>query len=227
MSKKLAKTTFNHKIIRSKRKTLSLQIAEDGTLIIRSPYKTDEKTIYQIIIKHKDWIEKKQKEMLSKSQLKNEVTNRKMFLYLGNRYKLQIVKDQRIPMIFDEGFFLSESHLNDEREILLKWYKLKSYEIISERVDMYATKYGFKYEKIKITNAQKRWGSCSSNGNLNFSWRIIMAPMEVIDYVVIHELVHLVERNHSRSFWEKVKLLYPQYEKHNEWLKENGYLLNL
>ncbi|MCL4407761.1 MAG: M48 family metallopeptidase [Thermotogae bacterium] len=215
------------KIIKSRRKTLSLQITEDANLIVRAPNSMSRKIIYQMIIKHKGWIEKKQKEMIGRSQLKDEVTNKKMFLYLGNHYKLQIVKDQKIPMIFDKGFFLSESHLNDEREILLKWYKVKSYGIISERVDIYATKYGFKYRKIKITNAQKRWGSCSSNGNLNFSWRIIMAPMEVIDYVVIHELVHLVERNHSRSFWEKVKSLYPQYAKYNEWLKENGYLLNL
>ncbi len=215
------------KIIRSKRKTVSFQITENAELIIRVPYKMSKKAIYQIIEKHKGWIEKKQKEMMNRSQISHKFTNNEEFFYLGNRYKLQIVKGQKVPLIFDDGFFLSERHLNDAKEILLEWYKVKSYEIIFERVTFYASKYGFKYEKFRITNAQKRWGSCSSNGNLNFSWKLVMAPLDIIDYVVIHELVHLIERNHSKSFWEKVRMIYPEYEKYHDWLKENGYLLNL
>ena len=78
--------------------------------------------------------------------------------------------------------------------------------------DLYAKKRGLKYNKINITNAQKRWGSCSSKGNLNFSWRLVMAPLPVLDYVVIHELVHLEERNHGKSFWDKVKMLMPDHK---------------
>ncbi len=216
------------KIIRSKRKTLSLQITEDAKLVIRASYTMNKRTIYQIIMKHKGWIEKKQKDMINRSKLLgHKFVDNEEFFYLGNRYKLQIVKDQKIPLIFDDNFFLSERYLDNAREIFLKWYKLKSYEIISERVSAYATKYGFKFGKLRITNARKRWGSCSSNGNLNFSWRLVMAPIEVIDYVVVHEFTHLVERNHSKSFWEKVRMIYPEYEKYHDWLKENGYLLNL
>lgn len=215
------------KIIKSRRKTLSLQITEDASLIVRAPYSMSQKTIHQIIIKHKDWIEKKQREMIKRSKFaKHEFKSGETFLYLGNLHKLKIVEDQNSPLIFDGSFFLFKSHSNG-RETFLKWYKLKSYEIISERVDIYAKKYGFEFGKLRITDAQKRWASCSSNGNLNFSWRLVMAPIEVIDYVVIHELVHLVERNHSKLFWAKVRLLYPQYEKEKGWLKENGYLLNL
>ncbi len=216
------------KIIRSKRSTLSLQITEDSELVIRAPYKMSKKAIYRVIVKYKDWIEKKQKEMAKRSKrLEHKFTDKEEFFYLGNRYELQIVKDQKVPLIFDDGFFLSERHLNDAKEILLEWYKVKSYEIIFDRVTFYASKYGFKYEKFRITNAQKRWGSCSSNGNLNFSWKLVMAPLDIIDYVVIHELVHLIERNHSKSFWEKVRMICPEYEKYHDWLKENGYLLNL
>ncbi len=109
----------------------------------------------------------------------------------------------------------------------MNWYKDRAYEKIGQRVEWYARKYEFKYNKTKITTAQKRWGSCSSKGNLNFSWRLIMAPLPVIDYVVIHELVHLEERNHSRLFWDKVKYFYPEYPKCGNWLKENGHLLKL
>jgi len=107
----------------------------------------------------------------------------------------------------------------------MDWYKERAYEKISERVQWYALKNGFQYNKIKITQAQKRWGSCSSKGNLNFSWRLIMAPLPVVDYVVVHELAHLVEKNHSKAFWSKVKMLMTDYQKQQEWLKRNGHLL--
>ena len=80
---------------------------------------------------------------------------------------------------------------------------------------------------MKITNALKTWGSCSHQGNLNFTWRLIMAPLNVIDYVVVHELIHLDEKNHSRIFWDKVEILIPEYKGYKEWLKKNGHLLKL
>ena len=80
---------------------------------------------------------------------------------------------------------------------------------------------------LKFNNAQKRWASCSPKNNLNFSWRLIMAPIGVVDYVVVHELVHLEEKNHSKEFWRKVKVLLPQYERYERWLKKYGYLLRL
>jgi hypothetical protein len=102
-----------------------------------------------------------------------------------------------------------------------------AYEKISERVEWYAKMRGFKYNKINITNAQRKWGSCSYLGNLNFPWRLVMAPLSVIDYVVAHELVHLEDKSHSKSFWTKVKMLLSDYEKSKDWLKKNGYLLRL
>jgi len=88
-------------------------------------------------------------------------------------------------------------------------------------------KKGLRYNRIKITNALKTWGSCSHQGNLNFTWRLIMAPLNVVDYVVVHELIHLDEKNHSRTFWEKVEILMPGYKEHKEWLKKNGHILKL
>ncbi|MBE3127600.1 MAG: M48 family metallopeptidase, partial [Candidatus Atribacteria bacterium] len=113
------------------------------------------------------------------------------------------------------------------KNIFIIWYKRRAYETISRRVRLYAQKRGFKYNKINITNARKRWGSCSHQGNLSFTWRLTMAPLPIIDSVVVHELVHLELKNHSKAFWNKVGILDPEYKEHKEWLKNNGYLLRL
>jgi len=217
------------RIIRTKRKTIALQITDDSTLVVRAPFDVSEKIIENVVLKHRDWIERKKNEILSRDPkfLEKEFVNGEGFLYLGKYYKLTVVGDQREMLTFNGGFFLSKEYLQIARDLFINWYRKKAYEKISERVEWYAKKRGFRYNKINITNAQKRWGSCSPNGNLNFSWRLIMAPLPVIDYVVVHELVHLEEKNHTKSFWDKVKMLMPDYEKHKRWLKKNSYLLRL
>lgn len=217
------------KIIRSNRKTVALQITDDATLIIRAPYNISDETIMHVISKHKNWIIKKKMEVEARNPkfTPKEFVNGEGFLYLGRSYKLTIVDNQDVPLKFDRGFYLLRDALPKAREVFIEWYKEKAYEKISERVEKYAKDGGFKYKKINITNADKRWGSCSPNGILNFSWRLVMAPLSVIDYVVIHELVHTEEKNHSKNFWIKVKVLMPNFEKYADWLKRNGHLLRL
>ncbi len=217
------------KIVRSKRKTIALQVTDNATLIIRAPYDVDEETLLRVMLKHEKWIRKKIEEIKRRDPKagKKEFVNGEGFLYLGKYYKLTIVDNQDVPLHFDNSFYLLRDYLPVARDVFINWYKERAYEKIKERVAFYAQKRGLKYNRINITNAEKRWGSCSAKGNLNFSWRLIMAPLPVIDYVVVHELVHLVERNHTREFWAKVKLLMPDYEKYRSWLKEKGYLLTL
>ncbi|MGQ9621538.1 MAG: M48 family metallopeptidase [Bacteroidales bacterium] len=215
------------KIIRTKRKTFALQVTHDATLIIKVPLNIDDKTIEKIILKHKKWIEQKKEEVLKRGsrQLRKEFVNGEEFLFMGRNYRLKIVDDQGEPLKLVDEFLLSRSVLTEARETFTGWYKRMAYEVISERVRWYAGKKGEVYNAVKITGALSRWGSCSAGGNLNFSWRLVMAPLPVIDYVVIHELVHLEEKNHSKAFWNKVKFLMPDYEEHKCWLKNNGYLL--
>lgn len=217
------------KIIRTRRKTIALQITDDATLIVRAPFFVDDKTIERVVESRKEWIERKRKEILSRDPkfLPKEFVNGEGFLYLGKYYRLKIVKNAEEPFRFDNGFYLSKEHLHHARDLFVQWYKQRAYEKISERVQWYAQKRGFKYNKVNITDAQKRWGSCSSKRNLNFSWRLIMAPLAVVDYVVVHELVHLEEKNHTKAFWAKVKMLMPEYEKHRDWLRRYAYLLRL
>ncbi len=217
------------KIIRTKRKTIALHITDDATLIVKAPFNTNHKTITEVVLKHKKWIERKRREIEARDPKfsPKEFVNGEGFLYLGRYYRLKIVDDQEVPLKFEDEFYLSRNALSQAKEVFIEWYKRKAYEKISERVRWYAQKRGFNYNIVNITNAQKRWGSSSANGNLNFPWRLIMAPLPVIDYVVIHELVHLEEKNHTRAFWNKVKMLMPDYEKNKDWLKKNCYLLRL
>lgn len=217
------------KIIRTKRKTIALHITDNATLIVKAPLNVNDKMIMNVVLKHKKWIEQKKIEIEAREQRfsPKEFVNGEGFLYLGRSYRLKIVDDQEVPLKFENEFRISRKVLPQAKEVFIEWYKKKAYEKISERVLWYAQKRGFKHNKVNITNAQKRWGSCSSNGNLNFSWRLIMAPLHVIDYVVVHELVHLEEKNHTRAFWNKVKMLMPNYEKYKDWLKKNSYLLRI
>jgi len=217
------------KIVRTERKSIALQITDDATLIVRAPFYVNDETIERVVLKRKDWVEKNKNSILRRDPKfsTREFVNGEGFLYLGKYYKLTIVDEQETALKLGNGFCLSRELLPNARQVFIQWYREKAHEKISERVKWYAQKRGFKYNKINITNAQKRWGSCSSKRNLNFSWRLIMAPLPIVDYVVVHELVHLEEKNHTKMFWNKVKMLMPDYEKHKEWLKRNGYLLRL
>lgn len=106
-------------------------------------------------------------------------------------------------------------------------YKSKALIYFNDRVKHYANCCGLVYKSVKVNEAKTRWGSCGGNDSLNFTWRLILAPYRVIDYVVVHELMHIKQKNHSRKFWAEVKNLIPDYKKDEQWLKDNGYLLNV
>jgi len=217
------------KIIRSKRKTIALQITSNATLIVRAPELATLDIIYRVVAKKEQWIRKKQeyvKHYYRKSSAK-EFVNGEGFLFLGHSYKLHIVEDQELPLHFDNAFYFSKKYLPVAKQIFIEWYKYQAKEKISERVHRYALKAGLKYRQINITDARKRWGSCSHKGNLSFSWRLVMAPLQVIDYVVVHELAHLEERNHSKQFWNKVKVMLPRYQRYKQWFKDNEHALRI
>lgn len=102
------------------------------------------------------------------------------------------------------------------------WMIDKAEELIKKRTDEYSKVIGVNYNNIRIKNTKTRWGSCSSKCNLNFNYRIIMAPEKVMDYIIVHELCHLKHMNHGKQFWETVALYMPDYKNHKDWLKVNG-----
>jgi len=107
----------------------------------------------------------------------------------------------------------------------IEWYKKEARIKYNERVEFYRKKLGVSYNKISIRDQKTRWGSCSNKGNLNFNWRLIMAPPPILDYIVVHEMAHLVHANHGGDFWKLVENIIPDYREKREWLRLNGYKL--
>jgi predicted metal-dependent hydrolase len=226
MGKDLMEDFKISEIIRSKRKTIALIISDNAKLIVKAPDKTSIEEIYEVVKRHRRWIKKHIEFVkgLPKDKEK-QFTEGESFLLLGKAYSLFLSRDSETPLKFDNGFYLDERYREKARDLFIDFYKKTAKAIISERVDYYSKLTGIEYKGIKITSAKKRWGSCSRNNNLSFTYNLIMAPLSVIDYVVVHELCHVLEHNHSKNFWDKVKTIKPDYEDAKKWLKEKGHLL--
>ena len=148
-------------------------------------------------------------------------------MYLGNEYPLEIVKGLRTSLLLEGSFKLAESAQGEAAVEFECWYRNQARQILTERVNAYASQHNLQYKGIKITSARTRWGSCSPTGSLNFSWRLVLAPMDVVDYVVVHELAHTVFHNHSKRFWKKVEQILPDYKERRKWLRKYGLQLTL
>lgn len=212
-----------YQLIRSKRKTIALIVKPDASLIVRAPLRSSNKAITEFIEQNIKWVEKKQAEALALQPVKRkQYVAGETFLYLGKPYELEIVHDQKETLVLAGKFRLAESVQTQAAITFERWYRRQARQIITERVQLYANQFHFQYKQVRITGARTRWGSCSATGSLNFSWRLIMAPLEVVDYVVVHELAHTVVHNHSKRFWHRVGEIMPEYNAHRKWLREHG-----
>jgi predicted metal-dependent hydrolase len=219
----------NRKIIRSWRKTVSLEISRNGVLIIRAPVSLPDEDIDYIISRYKDWIRRKLSYIKNLPGITKKVfISGEKFFYLGEEYELKIFNSNKRKLYFDViYFYLSKPAQNSAKKFFVNWYKRESLRILSPVLKSYSRKCGISYSNIKITSANKRWGSCSKINRLNFSYRIAMLPSWVVNYIAVHELCHIVEHNHSRAFWKKVEVVLPDYRKADRWIKENGYLFHI
>jgi len=225
----------NVNITRKKRKTISIKISEGYEISISAPLFISDAKIKEIIKEKEIWISEKLR--LIETKRKEKIDFKEYILFLGNRYNLNIhnVKHNSVKIIFDKSNFniyiperlSEEDKLNNTKQLLINWYKLQARKVFQERVSYYSNILKVSPKRIAIKDQKSRWGSCSSKGNINLNYRIIMAPIEIIDYVIVHEMCHLVYLNHSKEFWALVEKFFPNYLKCKEWLKINGNSLNL
>lgn len=216
------------KIVRSNRKTIGLHLSKDAKLTIKAPLGVSQKEIESIVEKKRNWIVEKINELKIKDINKPIACyeNGAVFYYLGKPKKLIINKDKKTALkIAEECFYLSEYHLPHAAGLFRYFYKEQSRRFFNNRAREISKHTGIDFKVLKISEAKKRWGSCSSSGNLNISWRLLMAPEYVINYILIHELAHRVELNHSRRFWDIVERIDPNYKISEKWLKDNSMLL--
>ncbi|HCM42206.1 MAG TPA: M48 family peptidase [Candidatus Omnitrophica bacterium] len=211
-----------HKLIRSRRKSIALMIAPDATLVVRAPLGISINAIQGLIEKKRKWIESKQSEVLKRGPvLRKTFTDGETFLFLGEEFSFKTMEGDEIQTAGRELLF-PRRYLAKAEARLIYWYKEKAIEVIAESANHYSRVSGWKFKTINITGAERRWGSCSFSGAINFSWKLIMAPRVVVDYVVVHELAHITEKNHSPRFWKKVESVLPNYQVHEKWLKDHG-----
>ncbi len=223
-----------YQLIRTKKRkrTVSLSIARNGEIIIRAPFHLPLQSIEAFFCKKRAWIQKKFSEIYrgtDRSIVKTFVAG-EVFPYLGEFYPLEIVvaADPYPPLHFaHERFYLNEKDRPRARDLFISWYKDQAREKIRERVQFYSSRMLLCPERQKITSARYQWGGCSSKNTLTFTWRIVMAPLAVIDYLVVHELAHIREKNHSTKFWKIVQETLPSYSTAKAWLKICGHLLDL
>ena len=213
-----------NKIIRSNRKTLSLTINENAELIIRAPKRLSIEKIQDFIIEKENWINRKKR--LIENQIKDVTSNHNKLLYLGNLFPINVEQNASKKLFFTGEEFIANSIEPDSLSLSIKkWYKNKFKEIALPRVAYFANKHNLMVNQVRIKNQKTMWGSCSSKNNINLNYLLLMAPMGVIDYVIVHELVHTIHRNHSTDFWDSVESIMPEFQEHKRWLKKNGYKL--
>lgn len=215
------------KIVRSRRRSLALIVTPQAELVVRAPLIMPRIVINNFIRRKINWIKRK----IEAAQLQNQgfkpkqFVNGEDFLYLGKTYRLKIVESKNIAI--SDFLEFPRKFLTQPKENLTEWYKLEAKERFLESAERYAQIMGLKYSKLKVSSAQKRWGSCTASNTLNLSWRLILAPQEIIDYVVVHELAHIQEKNHSCRFWNKVAAILPDYRLRKKWLRSNEHSLNI
>lgn len=222
--------------ISKRAKHLRLIVSRSKGLEVVTPKKIPMKYIVDLIKSNSEWILKKLEHIENTSQFREvqALQEGSSLLFLGQQYILKndsglnlkrvILTDTEIKMNL-EYFAKMEQSQDEIRNLLKQWYVGQARIIFNERTSYFSKRIGVKYNRISIKNQKTRWGSCSSLKNLNFNWRLLMAPIEILDYIVIHELAHLLEMNHSKRFWEIVESQCPEYKIFDKWLQINGHQL--
>jgi len=234
----LGDKVINYDVVRSDRKSMGILVDPDEGVIVRPPRNVSEEEIKKIVKKKSSWIMKKLDKIseIKPAPTPLEFMSGEKLMYLGRRYRLKVQEHDKkeVKVKFYQGKFIIKepAGLKDNRREIIKakvmeWYRERADKKIKERVDKYKDKIGVEPNNVKVKKQKKRWGSCSSKGNLNFNWKLIMAPMSIVDYIVVHELLHLEYSNHSHKFWDLVETIIPDYQQRQEWLRINGRKLEI
>jgi predicted metal-dependent hydrolase len=216
------------KIVRSRRRTIALVITPEAHLIVRAPLRAPASMIDDVIREKSGWIRKKIGEMKQRPQaVDHSYEEGEIFWFLGRSYPLHFVDGVSGRIDRTDRLCVCSTLKADIRNNLKRWYREEAHKEIHARCMWFSMMTGYSPASVRISDARQRWGSCTSRGGLNFSWRLIQAPLEIVDYVIVHELAHLKQPDHSRKFWAKVEALMPDYERRRQWLRENERLLRV
>ena len=218
---KLVLGGFFCRLVRSSRKTLQLAVEQDGALTIRSPYRMPLKIIESFLLEKKDWILSQREKAAARlaKHPRHTFCQGETVYFLGKPLHIML-KDGKFPPYRKKGdLFLSSERPEAQ---VVEWFREHAKRMLTPRVAELAKQYGFSFSGVRITSAKGRYGSCNHKNGINLSWRIVMAPLETVDAVILHELCHTREHNHSSRFWTLLSSVCPDYDGCCRWLREHG-----
>ena len=225
---------FPVEVVRTDRKK-SASIYLDGEGVkVRVPKGLSDSYVRDLIEKKSPWIKRKLREAELAVPLRpKEFVSGETFSYLGRNYRLKVLLGDAQSLKLKGGYLearISGSSKTREKEIrslLLDWYQRHAQERLEEKTHRYAKILQVEPKSISIKNYKSRWGSCSTTEDISYNWRIVMAPHRIVDYVIVHELCHLLEHNHSAIYWRHVERIIPDFQECREWLKKNSEQLKI
>ena len=214
----------------SDRQTTDIVIERNGSITVRPPTRLTPEQVDETVLSKRMWIYRNLAEWrdLNATRVTREWVSGESFLYLGSSYRLQLVREQDEPLKLKDGRFCLRRSVaeagGDEaaQQVFESFYKEKGLARLRKRVAFFAPKVGVTPGAIHIKDIGYRWASCLKNGDLHFHWKCLMAPLTIIDYIVVHELCHLHHRDHSDAFWNEIDKVLPDYRKRKEWLRVRG-----
>lgn len=226
---------IQYQLIRSKRKTISISFDKEINIVVKAPYRVSKLQIDAFVKEKEDWIiatqnrlfdvrEKKLKEM-------PKLISGDTLPFLGQMLFLTVIREERktgrVKLVKNRLIIWVPYDADYEfrRSLVERWYRKQASEVFAKKASGFAKQLNVNYKGISVKDQKSRWGSCSNRGNLNFNYRILMAPEMVCDYVIWHELCHLIHMNHSEEFWLLVNNVCPNYKICKKWLKDNEKVL--
>ncbi len=225
---------ISYEIRRSKRKTMELSIYPDGKVVVKVPEQMPLYKIEEFVKQKSKWIKEKTEWIADRQSchLDKVYEEGTEIPFLGKNYPLHLVvhEEENAWIQLEENAIEIHTPSTEQtvlQYLLVYWYKENAKKLIKSRVKHYCQLLGETVETVRIKDQKTRFGSCSSKRNLNFNWRLMMAPKEVLDYVVVHEMCHLKYMNHSKEYWAYVESIMPNYKEYDNWLKENGNYLKV
>lgn len=203
---------MEYTLVRTKRKTLALQITPEGKVVVRAPLRLAKREIDRMLDERKEWITKHLQTIQAQKQAKEQFSLADgKFPLMGQMFPVQYVAQGK-PYYVDGIFYLCAGQEEQLREQAEQLYRNIAREDLCRRISFYASRIGVSPTGLRINGARRRWGSCSGKNSLNFSWRLMLAPEHCINYVVVHELCHILHHDHSAAFWREVERFFPDWK---------------
>ena len=215
---------LDYRIVYSQRKTIGLFVERDRSIVVRAPVGASDEAIRQAVEAKKLWLYEKvnHSQKYPPQPARKEFVTGETLMYLGRFYRLEVTEDDQPGVRFHNRFYISRRQQAVAGRLLREWYMARAGEKLTPKIRQFAAAMGVAYERIMISDLRMRWASCTPKNNLNFNWRIVKAPAFVIDYLIVHELAHLLEPNHTAQFWNIIAVQVPHYMLAREWLREHG-----